>query len=121
MKERILAFMQDLESKNPELIAKWFTNESILWIPPSAPVTGLARIKALFRTVFARYESLHWKVIEILPLDECRCIHITESHGTMHGNGDYSNRIITDIVFNEDGKITSLSDYFKDTAIFTIK
>ena len=121
MREKILAFMEDMESNNAERVAEWFTDESTLWIPPASPIKGLSRIKALFRALFGRYEYVHWNVVDILPVTEKRCIHICDSHGKMRGCNNYTNRVITDIVFNEEGKIISLSDYFKDTAIFTRK
>lgn len=121
MKERILAFMEDMHSNDACRIAEWFADESILWIPPAAQVAGKGRIKALFRAMFNRYEFLKWNIVDILPVTATRCIHICESHGKLKGCAEYRNRVITDIVFNEDGKIVSLSDYFKDTAIFCKK
>jgi hypothetical protein len=119
MKEKILAFMTDMQSNNAARISEWFAEESILWIPPATPVTGKSRIKALFRAMFSRYDFLQWTIVDILPVDSNRCIHICESHGKIKGCNEYTNRVITDIVFNEEGKIASLSDYFKDTAVFT--
>ena len=113
--------MEDMESNNAERVANWFTDESTLWIPPALPIKGLSRIKALFRALFRRYEYVHWHIIDILPVNENRCIHICDSHGKMHGCDNYTNRVITDIVFDEEGKIISLSDYFKDTAVFARK
>jgi hypothetical protein len=118
MKERILAFMEDMQSNDACRIAEWFAEESSLWIPPALPVEGKARIKALFRAMFTRYEFLKWNIVDILPVGNDRCIHICESHGKLKGCDEYRNRVITDIVFNAEGKILSLSDYFKDTSIF---
>lgn len=113
--------MQDMESNDAGRVAAWFTDNSILWIPPAAPITGLSRIKALFRALFGRYNGVHWKIVDILPVSENRCIHICESWGNLKGCTHYNNRVITDIVFDADGKISSLSDYFKDTAVFVKK
>jgi limonene-1,2-epoxide hydrolase len=121
MKDRILAFMDDMQSNDPVRISDWFADDSKLWIPPAQPVEGICRVRALFRAMFSRYEFLRWRIIDILPVDENRCIHICESHGKLHGCEEYTNRVITDITFNNDGKIVSLSDYFKDTAIFCKK
>lgn len=121
MKERILAFMTDMHSGDAGRVANWFTEDSELWIPPAAPIKGLSRIKALFRAMFGRYEFLTWNIVDILPVSAVRCVHICESHGKMKGCTEYRNRVITDISFNTDGKITSLSDYFKDTSVFSGK
>jgi limonene-1,2-epoxide hydrolase len=121
MKEKILAFMEDMQSNDASRIANWFGEDSVLWIPPATPVTGYSRIKALFRAMFNRYEFLKWEIVDILPVSDNRCIHICESSGKLKGCDPYQNRVITDIIFNEEGKIASLSDYFKDTAVFCKK
>lgn len=119
MKDRIHAFMNDMASNDAKKVSQWFTEESHVWIPPCSPVNGLARITALFRALFGRYHSVQWKVIDILPVAENRCIHICDSTGHLKDADVYTNRVITDIVFNDEGKILSLSDYFKDTSVFT--
>ena len=119
MKERILAFMADMKSHDVNRISTWFCEDSMLWIPPAQPVSGLSRIRALFRAMLNRYDFLEWTIIDILPVAENRCIHICNSRGKLKGCEEYCNRVITDIVFNEEGKIISLSDYFKDTSVFS--
>ena len=121
MKERILAFMDAMQSNDAARIAGWFSDDAKLWIPPAQPVEGIARVSALFRAMFIRYEFLEWKILDILPVSDNRCVHICESRGKLKGCDEYTNRVITDITFNSEGKISSLSDYFKDTAIFCKK
>ncbi len=111
--------MEDMQSNDFARIAEWFGEESMVWIPPALPVTGYNRIKALFRAMFKRYDFLHWTIVDILPVGENRCIHICESFGKIKGCHEYNNRVITDITFNEEGKIIKLSDYFKDTSVFS--
>jgi limonene-1,2-epoxide hydrolase len=118
MKERILSFMDAMHSGNAENVSAWFADESSLWIPPAGMIQGKQRIKALFRAMFSRYEFLQWTILDILPVNEHRCIHICESHGKIKGCGEYRNQVITDITFDSEGKIVSLSDYFKDTTVF---
>ena len=121
MKEKILAFMDDMHSNDACRVAGWFTDDSVLWIPPAQPVKGYSRIKALFRAMFNRYDFLKWTIVDIVPINNTRCIHICESHGRIKGCEEYRNRVLTDITFDEEGKILSLSDYFKDTSIFCKK
>lgn len=110
--------MVDMESNDASRVAGWFTENSTLWIPPAGPICGLSKIRALFRALFSRYDFIHWNIIDILPVSATRCIHICDSWGSMKGIPAYTNRVITDITFDDSGKILSLSDYFKDTAIF---
>jgi SnoaL-like domain len=117
MKEKCLEFMQDLESKDLSKISNWFNDNSLVWIPPGKQVEGVNRILALFRAIFRRYEKLHWKVVEIYELGNNRLFYISESWG-IKDNEPYHNKIVTDITFGNEGQITHLSDYFKDTACF---
>ena len=110
--------MQDLESKDLQKLSNWFGDSSRVWIPPSRQVEGAGRILALFRAIFRRYEALHWKVVEVHELDTNRVFYISESWGTKN-NEPYHNRIATDITFGNNGQITDLSDYFKDTSSFS--
>ena len=111
--------MDDMQSNDASRIAAWFSDDSVLWIPPAQPVTGISRVRALFRAMFTRYEFLKWTIIDIMPVSDSRCIHICESRGKIKGAEEYTNRVITDITFDAEGKISSLSDYFKDTSVFS--
>jgi hypothetical protein len=119
MENKILAFMEDMASNDAKRVGQWFTENSSVWIPPASPVIGVSRITALFRALFGRYESVQWEILEIIPINEFRCIHISQSRGHLKGCSAYTNQVITDITFDENGKIISLSDYFKDTMCFT--
>ncbi len=119
MKERILAFMDDMHTLDAARVSDWFTDDASLWIPPAAPVTGKSRISALFRCMFKRYEELSWTILDIMPVGNDRCIHVCQSHGKIKGQEAYSNYVMTDIRFTQDGKIIGLSDFFKDTSVFS--
>jgi limonene-1,2-epoxide hydrolase len=119
MENKILAFMEDMASNDAKKVGQWFTENSSVWIPPANPVSGISRITALFRALFGRYESVQWKILEIIPINEVRCIHVCQSRGHLKGSDVYTNQVITDITFDENGKILTLSDYFKDTTCFS--
>ena len=57
-RERCIAFMQDLESCDLERLKPWFVEESVLWVPPTAPIEGQRRILAMFRIIFRMYSKL---------------------------------------------------------------
>lgn len=115
---KISHFMKDLNSLKTEHLEKWFTDESIIWIPPSKEISGKNRILALFRAIFRRYENIEWRVSEIFPLGNGKYFYQTNSLGNMSGKGIYENEICTIIQFSDCGKILYLSDYFKDTKVF---
>lgn len=110
-----MAFMDDLQKRDPRQLEKWFTTESIVWIPPANPVRGKNKILVLFRAIFSRYQELNWRVEKVFEVAENQCIYFSDSWGAFKNGHDYRNNIVTAISFNEQGEITSLSDYFKDT------
>ena len=116
--QRVLAFMEDLQTMKTENLKKWFGPTSKLWMPPGATVEGDSRILATFRKIFSRYKELHWKVTQIYPVAQDRFIYETESWGVIGEDRPYKNYILTVIEFDALDKILWLSDYFKDTAIF---
>jgi len=79
---------------------------------------GKRRNLALFRAIYRMYADLHWKVTEVHPIGERRFVYLTDSWGTIGPGREYRNKIATLITFDDDGRILTLSDYFKDTAIF---
>lgn len=115
---KISHFMKDLNSLNTEHLEKWFTDESVIWIPPLKEISGKNRILALFRAIFKRYEKIEWHVSEIFHLGGDKYFYQTNSLGNRLGKGSYHNEICTIIQFSEKGKILYLSDYFKDTNAF---
>ncbi len=117
IKNRCVAFMTDLDTKDTKQLSNWFVEKSQVWIPPGQPVEGSSRIIAQFRAIFRRYKDLNWKVNEVFQLSENRGLCISSSWGTINGK-PYSNELVTDFTFNNEGKILRLSDYFKDTSCF---
>lgn len=118
MKIYCTAFMSDLQQKNISLLDKWFNEESVVWIPPCDPLKGKRKILILFRAIFSKYKDLNWKIQHIYEVDTNRCIYMTSSWGASNDGRPYQNHIVTNIVFNQNGEIIDLSDYFKDTTFF---
>jgi len=115
------AFMRDLDAQEVDHLQAWFSAASVVWIPPRPPVRGARRIVALFRAALRGYRDIHWRVTRVHTVGPRQCIYFSESWGTRRSGAPYRNHIVTLVEFDEDGRIASLSDYFKDTAVFTPK
>lgn len=87
--------------------------------PPCEPARGARKILAIFGLIFRRYAELSWEVQAVYPAGERRLVYQTESKGGFADGRPYANHILTVIQFSPEGKIHFLSDYFKDTAIFS--
>jgi limonene-1,2-epoxide hydrolase len=121
VQDRARDFMRDLQARDWGKLRHWFTAQSQVWVPPAQRVVGVGRILALFRSIFRRYAELEWEVTRFYPVSSSTIIYETLSWGSLKGhdgNTPYRNSIITVLEFDLEGKIKSLSDYFKDTAVF---
>jgi ketosteroid isomerase-like protein len=110
--------VRDLEAHDLSRLEHWFSDESVVRIPPCEEIQGTRRILAFFRSVFRLYDELHWCVTDVYETGERRCAYLTESWGVLRGGVPYRNQIVTLVEFNEEGGIVFLSDYFKDTSAF---
>lgn len=115
-----LAFIRDLQQCNVEAIRHWFTEKSILCMPPMPEIHGQRRILATFRIIFRKYSEIHWKVSDVYSAGNGRYIFATDSWGVIGKSTPYKNNILTIVDFDAEGHILFLSDYFKDTAIFNV-
>jgi limonene-1,2-epoxide hydrolase len=115
-----LAFIRDLQQCDVEAIRHWFTEKSILCMPPMPEIHGQRRILATFRIIFRKYSEIYWKVSDVYSAQNGRYIFATDSWGTIGKSTPYKNSILTIVDFDAEGHILFLSDYFKDTAIFNV-
>lgn len=118
-RQRVLAFVRDLQSKHLERLGRWFSESSRIWVPPLNPVVGKKRILALFRAIFRRYTELNWEVQRIYSINGGTVIFASKSWGILRADETYRNSILTLIQFGRTGKIEYLSDYVKDTKAFS--
>ena len=72
-----------------------------------------------FEEIFRRYPEIHWRVTAFYPLESPDlCVYFTDSWGTTALQTPYRNKVVTLLAFDAGGRITQLSDYFKDTSCF---
>lgn len=118
-RERVLAFMDDMQSRDVRRLARWMSDSTVFWVPPREPVTGGKRVLALLRAIFAMYGDFQWEVRHLYEVAPSRCVYFHETVGTLARTGEpYTNQVVTLIDFDADGRIAYLSDYFKCTARF---
>jgi len=110
--------MSVVERRDHRALEEWFAESAQVWVPPRPSIRGRRRVLAMFRAIFARYDELHWRVTDVHGLGPRRAVYLTDSWGTLDGTTPYHNHIMTLIEFDADGRILSLSDYFKDTVAF---
>ena len=119
IRQRVTAFTADLQSKDVGRLTAWFDDASHVWVPAAAPVSGARLILLLFRMTFRKYIELHWEVENIYCVGPNAAVVASASWGIRVGDVPYRNSILTLVHFTDAGKISSLSDYMKDTQIFS--
>jgi limonene-1,2-epoxide hydrolase len=118
-RERVVAFMEDMQSADVRRLARWMTERTVFWVPPRAPVTGGRRVLALLRAIFGMYQTLDFTVRHIYEVTPSRVVYFHETTGTLAKGGPYTNQVVTLIDFDADGRIAYLSDYFKTDVAFS--
>jgi steroid delta-isomerase-like uncharacterized protein len=84
--------------------------------PKTRPVVGKERVARFFQVLFRRYRELHFTVQGVLADAERVAVHWTNQGITRTGDA-YENEGVTWFEF-EDGKISFISDFFKDMSKF---
>jgi hypothetical protein len=112
-------FMAAWVQRDVNLLRPWIAENCVLLMPPTGPIEGARRVLAAFRIILRNnFKEVHWKVTDIYPVSPNRCIYATDSWGIICKDVPYKNALLTIIDFDSDGRITYISDYFKDTAVF---
>jgi hypothetical protein len=119
LRSLVMGFMDDFCSRDVSRLRKWVAESCVLSMPPIEPIRGASRVLAAFRIILRNnFSEVFWKVTDIYPVGPKRCIYACDSWGVIGKNTPYKNSLLTIIDFDADGRITFISDYFKDTAIF---
>ena len=84
--------------------------------PKTQPLVGKARIVKFFQILFRQYPELHFEIQGIIAEGDRVAVHWS-NQGVSRKQERYENEGVTWFEF-EDGKITLISDFFKDTGKF---
>ena len=82
--------------------------------PGVGSIEGRRRILLFFKVLFRKYPQLTFTVEDIIAEEDKVCV-VWSNEGEDKKGNSYSNRGVT-LVKLDNEKITSISDYFKDTS-----
>lgn len=90
-------------------------NEDIIFdFPGVDQMKGIKKVILFFNILFRKYKALHFEIIDIIVDEDKTCVKWNnkgeEKDGTL-----YSNSGLTWFYF-KNGKVSFMSDYFKDTS-----
>lgn len=103
-----------LNSRDFTAFEKSITDEVSLDFPGVSTMEGSRRTLLLMKSILRKYPKLHFTVSETIADADRACSVWTNKGEDINGN-PYENRGITLFHFSG-GKITFISDYFKDTS-----
>jgi ketosteroid isomerase-like protein len=102
---RDLAQMEDLLTETAEF-----------YFPKTQPLLGRRQIVRFFKILFHRYPELSFQIEEIIIQENRAAVH-WKNHGFNRRREPYENEGVT-ILEEEGGRISFMSDFFKDTEKF---
>jgi ketosteroid isomerase-like protein len=109
--EQIFAAMN---SRDVSELTPYIAEDATFDFPGAGCITGKKRILLFFKILFRKYPRLFFHIDDIIVEGERACA-VWSNEGDNAQGAPYQNRGIT-LVRTADGKITFISDYFKDTS-----
>ncbi len=90
------------------------TEDIIFDFPGAERAEGSRRALVLLKSLLRKYPRLHFRISEVITQKDRACVVWTNEGEDIRGN-PYTNAGIT-LQHFRDGKISFISDYFKDTS-----
>lgn len=109
-----LELFKGMNSRDFSTIEPYFSEELVLDFPGSGEIAGKRRVIVFMNALLRKYPDLTFNVREVLVDEDLACAVWTNKGRNLAGE-PYQNAGIT-LFHLEDGMITYLSDYFKDTS-----
>ncbi len=109
-----LLLFQALNSRDFTEVVQYTTEDVKLDFPGVDQILGQKRVVIFLKALLRKYPILIFNVHEILVDGELICVRWTNKGENLAG-GDYTNSGLT-LIHLDGGKISFISDYFKDTS-----
>lgn len=114
MRELTEIIFRAMNTRDFDLFERHIADEVAFDFPGVGRVEGRRRTISLVKSILRKYPKLHFKVTEIITQGVRACAVWTNQGESVDGSA-YSNSGMTLIHF-EEGRISLISDYFKDTS-----
>ncbi len=114
--QTILKFFEVFNSRNMEKMGDLLHPEAEFYFPKTQPLIGKDRILKFLKLLFRQYPELSFTVVRVICQEHQAAVHWT-NRGMNRRKEPYANDGATILEF-KDGKISYISDFFKDTEKF---
>jgi ketosteroid isomerase-like protein len=112
----VTRFFEFFSTHNLEQMANFLREDARLFFPKTQPLVGKERILKFFQILFRQYPELTFTIEHTIAQQEKVAVH-WRNRGTTRKNEPYENEGVT-LFFFEDGLVSLMSDFFKDTGKF---
>jgi ketosteroid isomerase-like protein len=113
-KDVALTIFSSLNNRDLSDLSQHLAQDAIFDFPGAGCIEGHKHILTFFKVLFRKYSRLTFTVEHVISEGKRVCA-IWSNEGEDKSGNPYNNRGIT-FVEVSDGKIVSISDYFKDTS-----
>ncbi len=112
----VTQFFEFLSTRNLGQMANFLREDARLFFPKTQPLIGKERILKFFQILFRQYPELIFTVEHTIAQQGKVAAH-WKNRGINRKNEPYENEGVT-LFFFEDGLVSLMSDFFKDTGKF---
>jgi ketosteroid isomerase-like protein len=114
MKQLTEQVFEAMNTRDFELFDSLIADDVAFDFPGVGRVKGRRRTLLMLRSLLRKFPKLHFTVSEIIE-DRDRSVAVWTNEGIDDKGNPYSNSGVT-LLYSRGGKVTFLSDYFKDTS-----
>ena len=109
-------FFQLINRRDMDAFEGILQEEAEFYFPKTQPLLGKNRIRRFFQILFRQFPELEFQVLKTIIQDSWVAVH-WKNKGKNRQDEPYENEGVT-LLEIEGGKITYISDFFKDTGKF---
>ena len=113
---KVIEFFEFLSTQSLEQMANFLKADARLLFPKTQQLIGKEKILKFFKILFRQYPELIFTVEETISQGDKAAAH-WRNRGISRQNEPYENEGVT-LFFFEDGLVSLMSDFFKDTGKF---
>ena len=114
--QTILKFFEVFNTRDLEAMGHMFNPDAEFYFPKTQPLIGKDRILKFLKLLFRQYPELSFTVVRVICQKNQAAVHWA-NRGMNRRKEPYENEGATILEF-KDGKISWISDFFKDTEKF---
>ncbi len=113
---KVIRFFEFFSNQSLHQMADFLREDSRLFFPKAQPLIGKEKILKFFQILFRQYPELTFTVEHTIAQQDKVAVH-WRNRGVTRKKEPYENEGVT-LFFFEDGLVSLMSDFFKDTGKF---